>query len=68
MNNIELAPETVIRDDLGVLFQDDLKLAEHIHNMTAAANSKLGVIRNTFFELNKENFIVLYKAYVRPLL
>ena len=48
--------ETVIRD-LGVLFQDDLKFGEHIHKMTAKANSKLGVIRNTFHELNKENFI-----------
>ena len=32
------------------------------------ANSKLGIIKNTFHELTKDNFIILYKAFVRPIL
>ena len=36
------------------------------HNLNA--NSKLGIIRNTFHDLSKENFIVLYKLFVHPIL
>ena len=32
------------------------------------ANSKLGIIKNNFHELTKDNFIILYKAIVRPIL
>jgi hypothetical protein len=67
MNNRDLAADTLIRD-LGILFQDDLKFGSHINKIVASANGKLGIIRNTFHELNKDNFIVLYKAFVRPIL
>ena len=36
--------------------------------MVLNANSKLGIIRNTFHDLSKENLIVLYKSFVRPIL
>ena len=32
------------------------------------ANSKLGIIKSTFHELTKDNFIMLYKAFVGPIL
>jgi len=54
--------------DLGVIFQDDLSFKEHINKIVASANSKLGIIRNTFHEITKDNFIVLYKSFVRPIL
>ena len=32
------------------------------------ANSKLGIIKNTLHELTKDNCIILYKAFFRPIL
>ena len=32
------------------------------------ANSKLRIIKNTFHKLTKDNFIILYKAFLRPIL
>ena len=32
------------------------------------ANSKFGIIKNTFRELTKDNLISLYKAFVRPII
>ena len=54
--------------DLGILFQDNLKFSEHINKIVSSANSRLGIIRNTFHELSEHNFIVLYKSFVRPIL
>ena len=47
--------------DLGIIFEDMSKI---INN----ANSKLGIIKNNFHELTKDNFIILYIAFVRPIL
>ena len=33
-----------------------------------SAHIKLGIIRNTIHDLNNDNFIVLYKSFVRPIL
>ena len=32
------------------------------------ANSKLAIIKNTFHELTIDNFIILYKVLVQPIL
>ena len=67
MNSNAITSNHCIRD-LGILFQDDLKFSEHINKIVSSANSRLGIIRNTFHELSEHNFIVLYKSFVRPIL
>ena len=67
LNNYWIIVDCFIKD-LGVTFQDDLKLGEHIKKMVLNANSNLGSIRKIFHNLSKENFIVLYKSFVRPIL
>ena len=61
LNNYRINVDSFIKD-LGVTFQDDLKFGENIKKMVLNANSKLGIIRNTFHNLSKENYIVLYKS------
>ena len=48
--------------DLGIIFE------EHMSKIINNANSKLGIIKNTFHELTKDNFIILCKAFVQPIL
>ena len=36
--------------------------------ITSTANSRLGIIRNTFHIIDKEGFLILYKSNVRPIL
>ena len=54
--------------DLGIIFEDDFKFEEHMSKIINNANSKLGIIKNTFHELTKDNFIIFYKAFVQPIL
>ena len=37
----------------------DFKFEEHMSKIINNANSKLGIIKNTFHELTKDNFIIL---------
>ncbi len=67
MEGKELASDTTIKD-LGITFQSNLKFDEHISKITSAANSRLGIIRNTFHNVDQSGFKILYIAYVRPLL
>ena len=54
--------------DLGVTFDQDLKFSKHIRNMTARANSRVGLLKHNFEHLDIKNFLPLYKSQVRPLL
>jgi len=54
--------------DLGITFQVNLSFDEHICKITSMANSRLGIIKNLFQVICKEEFLILYKAYARPLL
>ena len=54
--------------DLGITFQCNLSFDEHICKITSMANSRLGIIKNLFQVIGKEEFLILYKAYSRPLL
>ena len=67
MNGVVLECDTEEKD-LGVTFDSDLKFSTHIQNIAAKANSRVGIIKRTFCTLNKENFPLLYKSFVRPLL
>ena len=61
--DIETARE---EKDLGVIFQQDLKVSSHITEKVNKANSVLSLIVRTFDCIEKDSFILLYKAVVRP--
>ena len=52
--------------DLGIIISHDLKASENVTYHVKKANKMLGLIRRTFSYLNKDSFLSLYKAYVRP--
>jgi hypothetical protein len=61
--NIEEVEE---EKDLGVVLDDKLSFDKHILSKVSKANQVLGVIRRTFKFLDREAFMTLYKAMVRP--
>ena len=52
--------------DLGITFDPDLNFKTHINNITSKANQVLGIIKRNFTFIDKNIFIKLYKALVRP--
>ena len=52
--------------DLGVIVDSDLTFADHITEKVKKANSIVGIIRRSFSALQKETFLKLYTAFVRP--
>ena len=61
-------PITVCEEekDLGVVFDNSLKFDVHIYRSVSKANQMIDLIKRTFTYLNKEIFLKLYKALVRP--
>ena len=52
--------------DIGVIVDDQLKFEDHIYEKVKKANNMMGLIRRSFIHLDKEMFLNLYKALVRP--
>jgi hypothetical protein len=52
-------------NDLGVLLDDKLQFAEHIHDKVNKAYRMLGVIKRNFRHMDKDTFVNLYKSLVR---
>jgi ribonuclease P/MRP protein subunit RPP40 len=52
--------------DLGVTFDQQLKFSIKIPNCVVKANIILGLINRTFDFMDKDMFLTLYKALVRP--
>ena len=52
--------------DLGAIMSFDLKVEPNIMHHIAKANKMVGLIKRTFTFIDKDMFLVLYKAYVRP--
>ena len=52
--------------DFGVIFNKDLSFDTHIQKSINKANQMIGLIKRTFSYLNKDTFLKLYKAMVRP--
>ena len=50
---------------IGVIMDSNLKFEKHINAKIVTANKILGIIRRTYMFLNKEIFLLLYKALVR---
>ena len=67
MNNIQLEAVSEEKDP-GITFDPDLKFGPHIRNIISKANSRVGLIKNTFEDLQPQNFKILYKSLVRPIL
>ena len=51
---------------LGVTIDQQRKFSDHIQNAVKKANRVLGCLVRTFRHLNKDTFLLLYKAMVRP--
>ena len=62
------SPVTVceFEKDLGVTFDKDFAFDRHIQNCTNKANQVIGLIKRTFVNIDRDIFIKLYKALVRP--
>ena len=52
--------------DLGVLVDKELKFSLHCQSKVNKANSILAMLKHTFKNMNKEIFLMLYKAMTRP--
>ena len=52
--------------DLGVIFDNSLTFDVHIQKAISKANQMVGIIKRSFSYLDKEIFLKLYKAMVRP--
>jgi len=52
--------------DLGVRFDSNLTLSDHISGKINKAYSVLGIIKRNFIYMDKHTFILLYKSMVRP--
>jgi hypothetical protein len=61
-------PNVQVQRDLGVLISSTLKQEDHCLSKVKKAEQLLGVIRRSFIELDKETFLPLYFALVRPCL
>ena len=54
MNDISVLSDSSIKD-LGITFQDNLTFDEHIiSKITSTANSRQGILRNTFHIIDRE--------------
>lgn len=52
--------------DLGVIFDPKLDFSKHVHTKVNLANRNLGLINKNFTFMDKDMFLKLYKALVRP--
>ena len=52
--------------DLGVTISEDLSWSKQVAKCAKKANRALGMIKHTFCYMDKDMFIPLYKALVRP--
>ena len=66
-DGMEHTLETVESEkDLGVLIDRELKFSQHCQLKINKANSILGCLKHSFKNMNKETFLLLYKAMIRP--
>ena len=58
--------QTAEEKDLGDTIDDKLIFSRHIQIQVNKANNAVGLIRHTYYHLDKESFLYLYKSLVRP--
>jgi len=52
--------------DLGVFFTSDLKASTQCTKSAAKARRIIGMVRRNFKRLDKNDFLVIYRTYIRP--
>ena len=52
--------------DLGVIIRSDLKSSSQCTKSAATARRVIEMVRRTFRHLDIEDFLVIYKTYIRP--
>ena len=52
--------------DVGVIFSGDLKFDQHISTIVSKANQLVGIVKRSFTHLDKDTFVKIYKAIIRP--
>lgn len=65
MNN-SILKKTTVEKDLGVHIDNELKFHNHVAKAVLKANRILGMIKNTFSNIDETTLPMLYKALVRP--
>jgi len=59
--------ETVQEEtDLGVVIRSDLKLTSQCNKSAAASRRTIAMVRRHFKKLYVEDFLLIYKTYIRP--
>jgi hypothetical protein len=53
---------------LGLTIVNDLTWGEHITEITAKANQRLGILRSLKYKLNRLSLERIYKSFIRPIL
>ena len=64
-NNVKLK-SVKEEKDLGVTFDCKLSFDPHIQGIIGKANQTLGLVKRSFTYLDKDVFLKLYKAFIRP--
>ena len=67
MDNV-LVSNTSSHKHLSLTFSDSCNWAEHIENITAAAWTRLNLLRALQFKLKRKSLEKIYTAFIRPLL
>jgi len=57
---------TTEKRDLGIIITDNLKPTSHCVKAAAKARLVLGVVRRHFKRLDPQDFLIVYKSYIRP--
>jgi hypothetical protein len=65
-NTVRKLTATTEEKDLGVIITSNLKPSVQCTKSASKAQSILGMIKRNFKALKKEDFLILYKSYVRP--
>ena len=63
---ISTIEQTSEEKDLGVHLTADLKSSTQCLKSAAKARSVIGMVKRNFRRLDKEDFLLLYKTYIRP--
>lgn len=67
INGIDLTVVNRVKD-LGLIYTSELSFDEYIVGQVRKANNLISIIRKSFASLTSEEFSILYKSYIRPLL
>ena len=52
--------------DLGVYFSSDLKVRTQCQKSAATARKIIGLVRRHFRRMDRQDFLLIYKTYIRP--